>query len=159
MAWLDEILQFVAHGRKPDGSLSECRLDAAGNLRVTLASEPAEHSVALLLNEEGFDEVVIATSVAETLHRLAEPEPILAVLLDTVLRDGSADEILETLVTRHPPVPTILVTGSNRGRELAASYGIAYVPKPFDLDALVAALDKTIVERLSPVPPSVRSGR
>jgi len=42
MAWLDEILQFVAHGRKPDGSLSECRLDTDGSLRVTLASEAIE---------------------------------------------------------------------------------------------------------------------
>lgn len=42
MAWLDEILQFVAHGRKPDGSLSECRLDTDGNLRVTIAAESIE---------------------------------------------------------------------------------------------------------------------
>jgi len=42
MAWLDEILQFVAHGRKPDGSLSECRLDAEGNVRVALASDSIE---------------------------------------------------------------------------------------------------------------------
>lgn len=42
MAWLDEILQFVAHGRKPDGSLAECRLDGDGSLRVTLASEAIE---------------------------------------------------------------------------------------------------------------------
>jgi hypothetical protein len=42
MAWLDEILRFVAHARKPDGSLEECRLDTQGNLRVTLASEPVE---------------------------------------------------------------------------------------------------------------------
>lgn len=45
-----------------------------------------------------------------------------------------------------------------RPDELAASYGIACVPKPFDLDALVAALDRTIAERLSPVPPSARTG-
>ncbi len=42
MAWLDEILRFVAHGRKPDGALEECRLDGDGNLRVTLASESIE---------------------------------------------------------------------------------------------------------------------
>jgi hypothetical protein len=44
MAWIDEILRFVAHARKPDGSLDECRLDGDGNLRVTFttdASEPA----------------------------------------------------------------------------------------------------------------------
>lgn len=39
MAWLDEILQFVAHGRKPDGSLAECRLDNDGNLRVAVSGE------------------------------------------------------------------------------------------------------------------------
>jgi hypothetical protein len=42
MAWLDEILQFVAHGRKPDGSLAECRLDGESNLRVTIAGETIE---------------------------------------------------------------------------------------------------------------------
>lgn len=42
MAWLDEILQFVAHGRKPDGTLSECRLDGDGSLRVTIAGESIE---------------------------------------------------------------------------------------------------------------------
>lgn len=42
MAWLDEILRFVAHARRPDGSLDECRLDGDGNLRVAIATEPLE---------------------------------------------------------------------------------------------------------------------
>lgn len=42
MAWLDEILRFVAHGRKPDGALEECRLDGDGNLRVAIAGELIE---------------------------------------------------------------------------------------------------------------------
>jgi hypothetical protein len=42
MAWLDEILRFVAHARKPDGALEECRLDAAGNLRVAIANDSPE---------------------------------------------------------------------------------------------------------------------
>ncbi|MBI2388627.1 MAG: hypothetical protein HYV09_03335 [Deltaproteobacteria bacterium] len=42
MAWLDEILRFVAHARKPDGSLEECRLDADGNLRVVVATDSLE---------------------------------------------------------------------------------------------------------------------
>ncbi len=36
MAWLDEILSFIAHARKPDGSLGECQLDASGNLKVVV---------------------------------------------------------------------------------------------------------------------------
>lgn len=41
MAWLDEILSFIAHARKPDGSLGECQLDPAGSLKVTLGTDPA----------------------------------------------------------------------------------------------------------------------
>ena len=114
-------------------------------------------SVTLLLNEEGFASVVVATSVAETMRELSASDPILVVLLDTVLRDGQADEILAALASRVPALPTILVTGSARGRELAASYGIQCVPKPFDLDALVAAIDKTVVERLTPVSSSTQT--
>ncbi|MGZ3420580.1 MAG: hypothetical protein ACXWUG_25660 [Polyangiales bacterium] len=42
MAWLDEILNFVMHARKPDGDLGECALDAGGNLRVAVAGSGAE---------------------------------------------------------------------------------------------------------------------
>lgn len=42
MAWIDEIIRFVAFARKPDGSIEELRLDDAGNLKVTLANAPPE---------------------------------------------------------------------------------------------------------------------
>ncbi|MBI2392829.1 MAG: hypothetical protein HYV09_24805 [Deltaproteobacteria bacterium] len=38
MPWYDEIFRFVAHGRRPDGALDECKLDRDGNLCVALST-------------------------------------------------------------------------------------------------------------------------
>src|SRR5579859_5047097 len=36
MTWMDEVFRFLMTGRKPDGSLDECQLDADKNLKVVV---------------------------------------------------------------------------------------------------------------------------
>src|SRR5438046_719912 len=38
MSWMDEIFRFVMGGRKPDGTLDECQLDADKNLKVVVVA-------------------------------------------------------------------------------------------------------------------------
>ena len=38
MAWMDEIFRFLLQGRKPDGSLDDCALDAERNLKVVVVA-------------------------------------------------------------------------------------------------------------------------
>ena len=41
MTWMDEVFRFLMTGRKPDGNLDECQLDADKNLKVTVVSTAA----------------------------------------------------------------------------------------------------------------------
>ena len=39
MLWMDEIFRFVLQGKKPDGSLDDCALDADRNLKVVIVGD------------------------------------------------------------------------------------------------------------------------
>jgi DNA-binding NtrC family response regulator len=131
----------------------------AGKVVVVEDDPSISESISLLLADEGFGNVVVVATVADACRELALPDQPLVVLLDTLLRDGDAETVLDALVARRPSPPTVLVTGSVRGRGLADSYGIMCVDKPFDLDVLLEAIDRAILERRTPVPPSTPSDR
>lgn len=106
--------------------------------------------VTTLLRDEGFGPVIVVGSAAEALRELALPTPTAIVLLDVVLQEGRVEEILDAPVSRAPPIATLLVTASNHGDELAETYGIGCVPKPFSIDALLVAIDATILQHRTP---------
>ena len=81
-------------------------------------------------------------------HQLIEREPIGCVLLDIRLRDGDGLELLRELrAGPHRHVPIIMATAygdSERTIQAMRDGAFDYVTKPFDLDRLLAVVDRAL---------------
>jgi DNA-binding response OmpR family regulator len=81
--------------------------------------------------------VVRAASVGEALAAIAVARPDV-MLLDIDLPDRTGWDLLRTLETRGIQVPTIIVSGTRVAPERMAQFKpLAYLPKPFPLEALL----------------------
>ena len=84
-------------------------------------------------------EVLEAESLATTRSTLAA-EDVDIVVLDVHLRGERSDPLVAECHTRRPPIPVVLLTGS----EELAHHGLrdadAVLPKPFELDELVSTV-------------------
>ncbi|MGZ3475521.1 MAG: response regulator [Polyangiales bacterium] len=102
--------------------------------------EPISDALRALLQEEGF-EVMTSSTVARARHLLFDlQQPIGVAVLDLWLADGDGEALIEELHERgrRSPACVILSAFVDRAVPLAATYGIPYVVKPFDV-AVVAA--------------------
>jgi DNA-binding NtrC family response regulator len=90
-------------------------------------------------------EVLEAESLAQARAVLSEQE-IDVVLLDVHLRGERSDPLIRECHARRPRVPVVLVTGSADATEAKLSPADASLPKPFELDELLAT-----VRELTPV--------
>lgn len=82
-------------------------------------------------------QVVRASSVGEALAAIAVLRPDV-MLLDIDLPDRTGWDLMRTLETRGIRIPTILVSGTRVTPERLAQFKpIAYLPKPFPLEALL----------------------
>ena len=101
--------------------------------------------VAQLLKREGHD-VMTANSLGELRRALAGGLPDV-LIMDVVLPDGNGLDEVADLKARHPELPVIVFSAQNtiltavRATEVGA---FDYLPKPFDLDALAAAVDAAL---------------
>jgi DNA-binding NtrC family response regulator len=68
------------------------------------------------------------------------------VLLDLCLPDSQDFRVLSTIRSQAPSVPVILMTSyaSREIAEAAAALGASLMPKPFDLDDLMVAVDAAL---------------
>jgi DNA-binding NtrC family response regulator len=89
--------------------------------------------------------VLEAGSLAEARARLDEESPDV-VLLDLHLGNERSGPLVLECHSRRPPVPVVLVTGSADATERGQTDADAVLPKPFELDDLLAT-----VRRLSRV--------
>ena len=93
------------------------------------------------LSSKGYD-VSVAEGGRDALRQL-DSSPADVVLLDVAMPDMDGLETLKRIVSAHPNVPVIMVTG-NADIEITSKVlqlGAAdYVPKPFDLDYLDQAI-------------------
>lgn len=92
-----------------------------------------------LLVAEGI-EVVAADSLADARAHLAT-SPVSGVLLDHVVEDGSAPELLDELKTVTSPPPVVLVSGDPAAVDIAKRYGVGFARKPFDAHVVIAAVE------------------
>jgi DNA-binding response OmpR family regulator len=95
-----------------------------------------------ILKDEGY--TVIGATDCRPLKDVLDTKPDL-ILMDNRLTNGSGkDECLklkENAATRH--IPVVIVSANQHLEQLAAeSLADGYVPKPFDLDELVATVRK-----------------
>jgi DNA-binding response OmpR family regulator len=106
--------------------------------RVLLVEdEPAlRRVIARNLTSRGLD-VAEAGTVAEALNTLDEETPDL-ILLDINLPDRSGWDVLRDLQRRRIGVPTIVVSAVRVSQSRLDEFQpIAYLPKPFPIDALL----------------------
>jgi PAS domain S-box-containing protein len=118
-------------------------------LRVLVVDDDADTRANLrdILEIDDY-EVVEAGTAAETLRQV-EAVPLLAIILDRKLPDGTAEELLPQLRQRAPQTAVLIVTGYSdlSGAIDALRQGAAdYILKPINADALRASLAR-VAER------------
>ncbi len=126
-------------------------------------------TVVLVENDPGMEEMVqtiieqldgARVEMAEDVGRAGELArtlvPALVIVDDDSPADGGSETIQELradAVTRHIPV-VVLCSDGDRGRDLVARGAEAFLPKPFDVNHLLA-----LVQFYTQVVPSEYSGR
>ncbi|MGK3998984.1 response regulator [Sorangium sp. So ce1024] len=94
-----------------------------------------------LLSDEGY-RVQGFTRPLEALDRLARGARPRAVLLDYVMPEMTGEEFLTALAAAGVDVPVLLLSGVNEPNIRGAVLGV--IAKPFDVDRLLAVLDRLI---------------
>ena len=95
---------------------------------------------------------VKSTGTISTLWRWIEEGEGDAVILDVVLPDGDALDILPALKKKRPELPIIVISANNtilttiRASESGA---YEYFPKPFDIKQILSSLNKALVKKFS----------
>lgn len=84
-------------------------------------------------------EVLEAETLATARQALAEDD-VAVVILDVHLRGERSDQLIEECHARRPPIPVVLVTGSADVTMGGLSDADAILPKPFELDELLATV-------------------
>ena len=101
------------------------------------------------LSSRGVD-VRTATTVSDALRAIAESRPDL-IVLDINLPDRSGWELLRVLHSRGIDIPTIVISAARCAPERLAEFQpLAYLPKPFPLDALL----RLVMPAMAPAAPS-----
>jgi len=117
--------------------------------------ESVRRSTTRLLRAAGYD-VRLFDGGSEFLCSLDWERPA-CVLLDHQMPVGMDGNEVLTRLTRHRNwVPVIVVTGhdSPEYRQTAAANGVsAFFPKPFDVEALLAAIARVVAKPNKPPPP------
>ena len=95
---------------------------------------------------------VKSTGTISTLWRWIEEGEGDAVILDVVLPDGDALDILPALKKKRPDMPVIVISANNtilttiRASESGA---YEYFPKPFDIKQILSTLNKALLKKFS----------
>jgi CheY-like chemotaxis protein len=100
-------------------------------------------SIRDILELEGYP-VVTATNGTEALRRIEEERPAL-VLLDMRMPGLNGWDVARTLRERGIVVPILVMTAAQDARRWAEQIGAdGYLAKPFDLDELLAAVERLL---------------
>lgn len=91
-----------------------------------------------ILVEEGY-EVILAANGTQALHAMGRAPAL--VLLDLGLPDINGEELIPLLRERDPRLPLVVVSGVRPRAGMAAT---AFLDKPYDLDALLAAVTSLV---------------
>ena len=91
-------------------------------------------------------QVRLASSVGDALTAVSEREPDL-VILDIDLPDRTGWDLMRALAAQKRDLPTIVMTGTRVTPERLAQFRpLAYLPKPFPIDALLRIVSGDVAE-------------
>jgi DNA-binding response OmpR family regulator len=93
-----------------------------------------------VLKTEGID-VIPTHSLADARDYLARTL-VCGVILARSGGDNAACDLLAELTVASTPPPVVLMSGDPEDAQVAKRYGVDFERKPFDADALVAAVEK-----------------
>jgi DNA-binding NtrC family response regulator len=105
--------------------------------------EDLRSAVARILGDWGAS-VSVAGSAAEAIELLATSPPIDLLIVDVRLSDGSAFGVLEAAGQVSPPPLVVAMSGQappDEAFKLAQRGVCSYLPKPFSIDELAAAIE------------------
>ncbi len=117
--------------------------DGAAFVFVVDDSDTNRRMIEILLKSEGYA-VCSAETGQEALRKIRQRAPDL-LLLDLALPDMHGSEVLAQLAREGFDLPVLVVTGDTRPASRTASLHVSeFLTKPYDIDALVAAVTRLI---------------
>lgn len=124
-------------------------------LRLLVVEDDPSISEALcaLLDDCGYRATCVPTLNEARALLAPGAAPIVAIVLDMMLPDGSGEELLDELAARTSSPAVIILSASRDAPQIAKRFGVASVGKPFDLDYLLAALRVAIESKNRPTRP------
>ena len=102
-----------------------------------------------LLAEEGY-ETTCAMTLAEGFAAVVAFEPA-CIILDLNLPDGCSETLLASLAREDRALPTILLSAAFDAQRVASRFGIPHIRKPFEFEALAAAIATAIANWEGPL--------
>ncbi len=111
---------------------------------LVLDDAPEMRSVFVnVLSEDGWE--VVATADPDEALRVAQEQQLAAVIFDLRLGDvGGGASFYDALRDGGYRLPAILCSAWGEAAEVAASLGVPFVPKPFDIDALLSTVSGAV---------------
>lgn len=91
-----------------------------------------------LLLDEGIAN--LGAESVEDARRCLATTSVSGVICDFLLRDGTADVLLDVMVGAQVPPPVILASVHPESRAIAKHYGVGFMRKPYDLDVVLASV-------------------
>ena len=115
-----------------------------GTPLLVVEDDPALRGLlVLLLEDEGYPVLAVADG-REAVRRLRASRPCL-VILDLNLPHVNGDDVGLRIRARYGPMlPIILVTANRHGADIAETLKAKYVPKPFNVDELLAVVSRSL---------------
>jgi CheY-like chemotaxis protein len=116
---------------------------AAGPILVVDDEPDIRTVLRMCLESEGYS-VCIAGNGREALERIVANRPAV-ILLDLNMPIMSGWDVLAELRTRQCTIPVLFMSAGRTAKVEAARHGVAgWVPKPFDLDDLLATIARAV---------------
>ncbi|TAK75098.1 MAG: response regulator [Dehalococcoidia bacterium] len=110
---------------------------------LVLDDAPEMRSVFVnVLSEDGWE--VVATADPDEALRVAREQQLAAVIFDLRLGGSGGTSFYDALRDGGHSLPAILCSAWGEAPEVAASLGVPFVPKPFDIDALLSRVSGAV---------------
>jgi len=127
---------------------SGTRLRSVAPILVVEDDETIGRTVADALIDDGYL-VVVATTLAAARTALERARPT-ALVLDLTLPDSFGSDLLGELARDPAAPPTVLLSVFHLAPMIAERYDVELVRKPFEIDALLAAVKRAIERQRRP---------